>query len=214
MIRVNWLLAIGLTIAAFLASVALYNGLPESIPTHWNIRGEIDHYGSKQWALFSMPAAMLALMGLFAALPWLSPRRFEVGRFRPTYLYIMVVLVGLMGYIHSLMLYSAWSGQRSVARAMVGGIFLVFALTGNVLGKVRPNFYMGVRTPWTLASERVWNDTHRVTAWLFVCCGLIGFVIALTGFFVAAFALLLVLAAVPILYSLVLYKQYERRGEL
>ena len=88
----------------------------------------------------------------------------------------------------------AHDGQRRCRPgALVGGTFLFFALLGNVLGRVRRNFYIGVRVPWTLASERVWNDTHRVAAWLFVACGLAGFVIAVAGLpLVAAFAVLLV----------------------
>jgi uncharacterized membrane protein len=110
---------------------------------------------------------------------------------------------------------AANAGHIAMTRAMMGGLFLFFALLGNVMGRVRRNFYIGVRVPWTLASERVWNDTHRVAAWLFVACGLAGFLIVMTGLpMLAAFAVLSIAVVVPIVYSFVHYKQLERRGAL
>jgi uncharacterized membrane protein len=86
---------------------------------------------------------------------------------------------------------------------------------GSVMGRVRRNFYMGVRVPWTLASERVWNDTHRLAAWVWVACGLVGFGIIIAGLpFAVALALLIVALLVPVVYSFVHYKVLERRGAL
>jgi uncharacterized membrane protein len=201
MTRLAWPFAIGLTLAVFLASVWLYPALPERIPTHWGIRGEVDGYGSKSWALFLMPSTMAGMMVFFAVLPWLSPKRFEVDSFRPTYLFIMLVVMGLFAYIHGLMLYAARFGPTGVGKLLVGGIFLMLAL-------------MGVRTPWTLASERVWTDTHRLAAWLFVAAGLLGFLLCASGYMLAAFVLLITASLVPVAHSLWLYKRLERRGEL
>jgi uncharacterized membrane protein len=159
---------------------------------------------------------MIGLLGLFRMLPALSPRNFEVDSFRTTYLFIMVLIIGQMAYIQAVLLYALANGGRvDMNRALFGGLFLFFALLGNVLGRVRRNFYIGVRVPWTLASERVWNDTHRVAAWLFVACGLAGFLIVVAGLpLLAAFSVLGVAVVVPIVYAFVHYKQLERRGAL
>jgi len=94
-------------------------------------------------------------------------------------------------------------------------IFLFLALMGNVLGKVRRNFWIGVRTPWTLASEKVWNDTHRFAARLFVLVGLIGFFIILLGLPIyIAFIFLITATILTVLYSLVEYKHLEKHGQL
>ena len=86
---------------------------------------------------------------------------------------------------------------------------------GNVMGKVRKNFYIGVRVPWTLASDRVWNDTHRLAAWVMVAAGVIGFAMIVLGApIMAAFAVLIVSAFIPVIYSFVHYKSLERRGAL
>jgi uncharacterized membrane protein len=202
------------------ASVWLYPTPPERIPIHWNIEGKVDGYGSKHWAVFLMPAFMAGMLVLFYCLPALSPRHFEVDTFRSTYLYIMVLITALFAYIHLLTLYGTWKSvfqhqQYDIGRPLVAGIFLMFALLGNVLGKVRRNFYIGVRVPWTLASDRVWNDTHRLAAWVMVAAGLLGFVLAISGLnLIYAFVLLIGSAIIPIVYSFVHYKALERRGAL
>ena len=103
-----------------------------------------------------------------------------------TYLYIMVLVVGLFAYMDGVMLYVvhqtvAKQATVDLGRAFLAGLFLFFGLLGNVIGKVRRNFYIGVRVPWTLASDRVWNDTHRLAAWVWVAAGVIGFAMIVLG---------------------------------
>lgn len=218
MTRVYWAIAIALTLLAWGVSAAVYPQLPEKVPTHWNIRGEIDGYGAKQWAAFLSPAIMVALLGLFRLLPWLSPRSFEVDRFRTTYVWIAMLATALLAYIHALTLWAAFYQEFDVSRALVSGICIFFALLGNVLGKVRRNFWVGVRTPWTLASERVWIDTHRLAARLMTAAGVLGAAIALVASRIPAFAIpfgLIMLSALsPVIYSLIHYKRLQRRGEI
>ncbi|OYV81510.1 MAG: hypothetical protein B7Z73_18010 [Planctomycetia bacterium 21-64-5] len=216
MTRIYLWFSIGLTLAAWAAASIAYPSLPQQVPTHWNIHGQVDGYGDKSWATFLTPAVMLGLLALFRLLPWLSPRPFTLDTFRGTYEFVVVLVMGLMAYIHALMLWAAYAGPIDVGRALVGGLCLFFALIGNVLGKVRRNFFVGVRTPWTLASERVWIDTHRLAARLFVVAGLAGFVLCLTiggpVAFAGTLALIMIAAFAPAVYSLVHYKRLERQG--
>ncbi len=209
-----FLTGMALTAAALVLSVILYPSLPDRIPTHWNVHGEVDGFGAKSWATFLGPGLMAAMMILFRFLPWLSPRRFEVADAgRPTYLYIMVVIVLLIGYVHTVSLAAAMGWLIDVGRALVAGIFLFLALLGNVLGKVPRNFYVGIRTPWTLASERVWYATHRLAARILVLAGAAGFVLViLTGWFVVSFVLLIAALVIPVAYSLVYYKRLQRQN--
>jgi len=157
----------------------------------------------------------VGLMLLFAALPWLSPRHFEVDSFRSTYLYIMLVILGLMAYIQAMMVWAGLDGRSSTDKALLGGICLMLALLGNVLGKVQRNFYIGIRTPWTLANERVWYATHRFGAKTFVLGGLLAFVMVFAGAgFWFSFATIMAAALTPVVYSLVHYKRLERRGKV
>lgn len=214
MTRGYWMVGSGIVIAAWVATLVLYPGLPAKIPSHWDIHGRLDGYGPKE-VLFALPSVMVGMLILFLALPALSPRDFEVDAFRSTYLYIMNLVLGLFGYMHGLTLYAAMSNRIDVARWIVGGAFLFFASLGNVLGRVRRNFYIGVRVPWTLASERVWNDTHRVAAWSFTAAGLAGLALVAAGVPLAAsFAPMVVGLVVPVVYSFLHYKRLERRGAL
>lgn len=208
--------AVGLLVAAWVAALVAYSYLPERVPIHWNIRGEIDGYGHKTWAAFITPAAMVGLLVLFRLLPWLSPKQFTLETFHDTYEFAVALTMGLLAYIHAITLWAAWQGSVDLGRALMAGVCLFFVSLGNVLGKVRRNFFMGVRTPWTLASERVWIDTHRLAARLFVAAGLIGFVFCLLVggpiAFVTTMVLILSAALVPAGYSLVHYKRLERQG--
>jgi uncharacterized membrane protein len=209
--RSYWLFAAGLVLAALAFAAVLYPQLPATIPTHWNARGQVDGRGAKQWAAFALPALMAGMMGFFALLPWLSPRKFEVDGSRATYLFVMVLTVGLFGYIHALSLLAGLRGGMEVGRALVAGMMLFFAAMGNVMGKLRRNFYIGIRVPWTLASDRVWNDTHRLAAWLWVACGLVGFALALSGLpLYVSLAPTAVAALVPVGYAFLLSKRLER----
>jgi uncharacterized membrane protein len=215
MTRIYYVVAAVLVTAALGASMVFYPLLPETIPIHWDLHGQVDGYGHKAEALFLMPAIMVGMIGLFRILQWLSPRHFEVDSFRATYLYIMVLIVGFFGYFHGAILWSARSGTADPTRTLFVGIFLLLAFLGNVLGRVRRNFWIGVRTPWTLASERVWNDTHRMSARLFFGMGLLGAVAVFFGApVIAALVIFSMIIMVPVIYSLVLYKRLERRGEV
>lgn len=217
--RGYWIIAFILVAIAGGAPAWLYGSLPDQIPSHWNIRGEVDGYGGK-WTLFIFPVMMAGMLVMFYFLPALSPKHFEVDTSRSTYLYIMVLVVGLFAYMHGVMLYVihqtvAKEATIDLGRAFVAGMFLFFGLMGNVIGKVRKNFYIGIRVPWTLASDRVWNDTHRLAAWVWVAAGAIGFAMIVLGApLFAAIGVLVLSALIPVIYSFVHYKSLERRGAL
>lgn len=220
----RWLLvSILLTVLTFVGPLFLYYGRPdllrEQIPTHSNAAGELDQWTPRerilpQWLL--IPAMMTAFVLLTLALPWLSPKGFEIDRFRGTFFFVMTVAVTLFAYIQLLLVLGGIQGvQLDLTRCMLGGISLFFSLMGNRLGKVQRNFWMGVRTPWTLASETVWIQTHRLTAWLWTPGGLVLAILGFAGVSVWWWiAGMLLMALAPIFYSLWLYKRLEKQGRL
>jgi uncharacterized membrane protein len=219
MTRIYWIVAFVLFAASIALPAWLYPGLPDRIPTHWNIKGEVDGYGGK-WTLFMFPLMMVPMLLLFYFLPALSPRHFEVDEFRPTYLYIMDLVLGLFTFMQAILLYTVYQavhGDNSfdIGRGFFAGIFLFFGLMGNVLGKVRKNFYIGIRVPWTLASDRVWNDTHRLGAWVMVAAGVIGFLLTIFGAPLWVPVVVLVGSVlIPLVYSFVHYKALEKADQL
>lgn len=215
MSRNYYLVSLLATAIVAIAIVAAYPHLPDYVATHWNLHNQPNGYSAK-WFLFVLgPGFMVGMMLLMRALPWLSPKNFEVDAFRPTYLQIMVIIVCLMGYLALVVVWVGLGHAMNVGRAISGGLCLLFALLGNLMGKLRRNFYLGIRTPWAIANERVWNATHRFAAKVFVAAGLVGLILTwfgLDGW--PVFTVLLVAAFVPVVYSLAFYKGLERRGEL
>lgn len=227
----RWLIVcIVLTLLALGAPLYLYYARPDllkdPIPTHSNAAGEVDQWTPRerilpQWLL--LPGIMTALVLLSVLLPWLSPKGFEIDRFRGTFFFLMAVCVAMMGYIQLLFVMGGVQGvQLDLTRWLLGGLSLFFALLGNRLGKVQRNFWMGVRTPWTLASETVWIQTHRLTAWLWTAGGVLLAVLAFVGpslvpmmvCIILWIAGLLLMALSPVVYSLWLYKRLEKQGRL
>jgi uncharacterized membrane protein len=200
--------------AALVATAVLYPQMPARIPLHWNYHFEPDRYGPR-WVLYLFgPGFMALVMALTWLFPWLSPKRFEIDSFWSTYHRVMLLVFGMMAYSFAAMLWADCGRSIDMGRVISFGICLFFILIGNVMGKLRRNFYLGVRTPWTLASERVWNATHRFAAKTFVAGGLVGLVFSVVGLFLWAILATLVGALAPVVYSLVIYKQLERRGEI
>jgi uncharacterized membrane protein len=219
----RWLLlSMVLTLVALAAALYLFyvqpELLPAQVPVHWGVSGKPDHFVPRQQVLpylLIMPGVMAGFVVLTLVLPWLSPRQFTVDTFRSTYDYIMGLFVIMMGYLQGVILLASTGWQADIGKVMLGALCLFFVLLGNVLGKVQRNFWMGVRTPWTLASETVWIRTHRVAAYLFVGAGLLGIVAMLAGLhFLVVIPLILLAAFAPVIYSLVLYKRLEKQGRL
>ena len=214
MTRKVFLFEILMIAAALAATVVLYPHLPAQVPTHWNVHFQPYRFDPK-WTLYLYgPGFMAAVMGLTWLFPWLSPKRFQMDAFWSTYHQVMLLFFGMMAYLYAAMLWSDCGRAIDMGRAVLCGVCLFIVLFGNLLGKVRRNFYIGIRTPWTLASERVWNHTHRFAARITVATGLLGLALSIAGLYLTALFALLAGGLAPVVYSLVLYKQLERRGEI
>lgn len=208
------LLSCLLVLAALAAALLSYGQAPARIPTHWNLRGEVDGYGSRLM-LFAPAALMLAVAALWSVLPALSPRRFSVESFHDTYWQLGVIVVGMIAYFEALLLWTALGGEIGAGRALVAGLAIFLGLIGNLMGKVRRNFWIGIRTPWTLANERVWYATHRLAAKSMVVTAALALLAIALGMAPLAGVLLLAAGlAIPLVYSLLYYKRLERGGQL
>jgi uncharacterized membrane protein len=199
--------------ASLIASGALYSELPARIPTHWNVDGAADGWSAKPAGAFTLPG-VIALMLLFVVLgDWLSPARFKIARFRPTYNLLFVIVAALMAYIHAIMLAAALSTRPDFGRWLVSGILIAIGFLSSLLGKTQRNFWVGIRTPWTLASDAVWIRTHRFAAKLLSAVSAIAAALAIAGVPLAiCFALLMAGLAATVVHSFVVSKRLEAEG--
>ena len=173
MTKPSLLLCCLMILAAVLATAFYMPSLPASIPTHWDFAGHIDGYGGRG-TLWLMPAMMLGVLAMGALVPKMAGDKAAIASFAPTYSLIIIVALGVLGAVEALMLDSALHGGRDFPQSLPALIFVMLILMGNPMGKIRQNRYMGIRTPWTLASERVWFATHRLAGKLMVGSGLLG----------------------------------------
>lgn len=162
-------------ILMLLFSVYAWKNVPEGqkIPVHWGVDGQPDRYGTKLEGFFLMPAICLGLVGLFCGIPYIEPRQFNLAASRKAYTTIIVSCLLFMAVIHGVTILAAFGKKVEMNIIVPIGLGLLFLVIGNFMGKIRSNFFCGIRTPWTLSSELSWNKTHRLGGKLFMGLGLL-----------------------------------------
>lgn len=162
----------GLVLLSFILSIYFYPQVPEQMATHWNSQGEVDGYMSKLWGLFFMPLLITGLVIMFLVIPKIDPMKENIEKFRKHYDGFIVILVLFMVAVHLQIL--LWNiGIRISPNAVLPlGIGLLFYYTGILTENAERNWFIGIRTPWTLSSERVWKRTNRLGGKLFRIAGI------------------------------------------
>jgi immunity protein, SdpI family len=209
--RVNRLLlstAVLVTVSAIVAA-ALYHRLPDPMPVHFAYPSRPNGFAPRPVGAFLTPAFVALLGFVLAALPRISPKGYRIDRFLRVYEIVAITLLAVEAVDGMLGLYQALGHPMNVDRAGTVGLGVILLVLGNYLGKVTRNFFVGIRTPWTLADPEVWLRTHRVGG---VLCVLAGAVILIASFVgngspAVPIAVLLVLAVGLTAYSYVLYRR-------
>ncbi|MEA2999187.1 MAG: hypothetical protein QOK17_1020 [Sphingomonadales bacterium] len=210
LLTLSLLLAVGMAVLG--AAVASRAPAGLQLPVHWNIAGEADRYASKWTALMTAPGMTLLLAAFFWFLPALEPRERNLERSEGLYLSAWAALLIVMVAVEAVMLSAALHWGLRVYGIMTGAVGLTFVLIGNQLGKSRRMYLVGIRTPWTLASEEVWIKTHRLGGKLMVVGGLLLILTAFapipSGLRATLFAGgIAVMVGVPIVYSYWLWRR-------
>jgi len=177
--KLNWLEA-ALVLAPFLLVLAFWNQLPARVPIHWNLAGEIDRWSSKS-SILLMPLTSCATVALLHLIPWLDPKlrrkRSSTERMNTVLPIFRLLFATFFFFTFLLVLCASLGAFLSVGRIITTSVLLFLAGIGNYLGKLRPNYFIGLRTPWTLESGETWRATHRLGGRLFFF-GSIGLLLA------------------------------------
>lgn len=204
-----WLLLLG----SFLAGVWAYPHLPERVPIHWDLQGRPNGWGSPFWAAFGVPLLNLAVYVLMLISPLIDPKRANYARFTGFYRGLRWLIVAFMTAVYGAALAAGLGYSVDIALIVPLAVGLLWVYIGNSLGRVRFNYFVGIRTPWTLADETVWQRTHRLGGRLFVVTGLLT-VVALPFSRVASFWVLtggsLATVIGTLVYSAALYLRRSR----
>jgi len=206
------ILALIIIAAGVLLSLAVYPRLPEQVASHWNAADQVDGTMPRFWGAFIMPIISLVMLGLFLLIPVIDPLKANIAQFRRTFNLFIVLILAFMLYLHFLT--TLWNlGVQSfrMSTAMLPAMGLLFIFVGVMLRQAKRNFSIGIRTPWTLSSDRVWDKTHRLGAVLFVVSGIVA---ALGAFLPGPMSYWLVIGPVLVSTFVVLvYSYFLWRGE-
>jgi uncharacterized membrane protein len=206
-ISVKQLISLALIAAAFAFTAAVYDRLPERIPTHWNWKGEVDGWMPRTWGVFVIPLITTIIWGVFLVLPRISPKEFPITPFIAAYEWMSVGLVAFMVYMNALVLLVGLGYPVPMTPAVLAGMGGLFILIGGVLGKTTRNCFVGIRTAWTFANDEVWERTHRLGGKVFMAAGAATIVAGLLPN--GMWLILVALAAavlIPVVYSYYLYR--------
>jgi len=201
--------SVALVVLQFAVGFYLYPQMPERVAIHWGMSGEADGYGSRFLGLFLIPIFSVLLLPFMLALPRLDPSR-GIERFRGGYDWFVFGFLGYMAYVYGLSL--AWNlGWRfSFMRMLAPAMGALFVGIGVLMREARLNWFVGIRTPWTLSSEEVWDRTHERGSRLFMVSGAFTVLGALADGWLA-----LALILVPVMFTGIYliyysYSEYQR----
>jgi len=210
--RSKWL-APACIMAMLAFGAAVYSQLPDRVPSHWNIYGQVDGTVGRATAVLLLPAVALGIWLLLLAVPRIDPWRAAYASFAGTYQLIINAVVLFLALVHITTIGAALGWPVGVPQAIGAGTGLLFMVLGNEMGRLKPNWFAGIRTPWTLSDPDNWRHTHRFGGKVFFIAGLliaasslllpstISFVVIMTGALGAA--------ALSVGYSYIFWRQHS-----
>ena len=201
----------GFVVALVALAVTWYvwDQLPPRMATHWDAFGHVNGYSSRAFGGFLAPVLIVGLTLLFQVLPALDPRNANYPKFADTYWAIANAVVLFVGIVHLMVLAYGLGYPVAMTRVLPLGLGVLFIVLGNVLPRVEPNWFVGIRTPWTLSSDTVWRKTHRTGGWTFFlggCALVVEGVIPLGSLWPAMIVTMAAVVLIPVVQSYVLWK--------
>ncbi|MFH1412405.1 MAG: SdpI family protein [bacterium] len=210
--KTEWL-PIFFIIISIAASFYFYSHFPEEVVTHWNFRGEADGWSSKGFAAFFFPGLLAFMYLMFLFLPKIDPRGSKYKQFGKTYNIFKTIIIAFMAGIYFIVGLNGIGYDIEVGSYIPIGVGLLMIIMGNYMSKIKSNWFIGIRTPWTLSSESVWSKTHRFGGKIFMLGGLL---IALMPWVPGSFQLPLFILIIIIMvigsfgYSYFAYRKEEK----
>ncbi len=208
----NIAIGLGALLLAWAFSLWAYPELPERVATHWGVAGRVDGWSSKTVLVVVFPVVGCLLGLLFLALPKIDPRKKDVARHARTYWSVVNIVLVFMASIQVMLVGYNLGWPIDMPLLVPLGIGVLLLLVGNLMPRMRPNWFMGIRTSWTLSSEQVWRKTHRLGGYCFMAMGLLMVVAGFLGTpatFPYVLGVTIALALVPVFYSFFVWRSEQ-----
>ena len=200
-----------MTLIPILIGLLLWDQLPDPMPSHWNIHGEVDGWSSKTFSVFGVPALLLAIHWLCVFASTADPKSKD---YPQKMIYLVLWICPVLSLVLCSMVYATALGYGiNVEIIMPLLVGLMFIIVGNLLPKCRQSYTLGIKLPWTLHNEENWNKTHRLAGKLWVVGGIITMASALIGSFWILLSVLILMVAIPTIYSYWLYRKQAKAEE-
>lgn len=214
--RTAFWIILTLILIAVLSGVWLWDRLPLQMASHWNAADEVDGYTTRFWGVFLMPLVSLVLAVLFWAIPLIDPLRENVARFRGMFNTFIVIVIAFLLYLHFLTLVYNLGVHFRMSRLLLPAMGVLIYFAGELVRQAKRNWFIGIRTPWTLSDDRVWAETHRLGSILFKAAAGVIVVSAFLGEWEIWVVLgsLLIASLVPLVYSYLLFERYRREAPI
>lgn len=193
---------------------AFWNHFPAEIPTHFNQHGEPDNYSGKTFGLLLFPLVNVALYGMFKVLPYIDPSKKNYSIFSGSLKIIQLTIHTFMTFIFFVIALYALGVVVDTQKVVLYGVLTLLLILGNYMGTLRQNYFIGIRTPWTLADETVWVKTHRLAGklWVFATLIMMAIVAWLADPYPVFIGYVILIALVPSAYSYILFRKKEQTG--
>jgi uncharacterized membrane protein len=204
--------AISVIVASFVIGLASYQMMPEMMASHWGLEGNVNGYMPRFWGVFLVPAISAGLLGIFLAVPRIDPLKENVSKFIGYFEKFVVLILLFLFYVQALTLIWNLGYAFDIGQALAPAFAVLFYFIGVLTENSKRNWFVGIRTPWTLSSDIVWEKTNRMGGKLFKAMGdasLIG--IAFPGLWISLLiALIVAVVAFSYVYSYFEFKKVSR----
>ena len=212
--RLTSIIVLALIATALIAGALLWNQLPDQMASHWNVNDQVDGTMSKFWGVWMMPLVTLGMFGLFLLIPNIDPLKANIAKFRSTFNLFIALIVAFMLYMHGLtFVWNLGFQNFKMSAAMLPFLGILFIFIGYMLRQAKRNWFIGIRTPWTLSSDSVWDKTHQLGSILFMVSGAFAIFGGLFGGMIAFWLLFVPLIGSTlflVIYSYILYRDETR----
>ncbi|HOD59229.1 MAG TPA: SdpI family protein [Candidatus Syntrophosphaera sp.] len=211
-LRKSEIISLLIIMISFIIGISFYSLLPDKVASHWNARGEVDGYMSKFGGLFLMPIISLVLLLLFIIIPKIDPLKHNIEKFRKYFDGFIVLMMLFLFYLYILTILWNIGVRFNFVHLLVPIFSIFFYYCGILIQKAQRNWFIGIRTPWTLSNEQVWNKTHKIGGILFKIAG----IISLIGILLPEYALffvicpLIIASLFPVIYSYFAYQKLTK----
>jgi uncharacterized membrane protein len=207
--RKSEIIIFGIILLSFAIGIYYYPQMPEKLVSHWSSQGEVNGYTSKFWGLFLIPIISVGMLLLFILVPRIDPLKSNIQQFRKYYDRFVVLIIVFLFYLYLLTIFWNSGYPFNMITFLSPALAILFYYSGILIENAKRNWFIGIRTPWTLSSDKVWDKTHKIGGKLFKIAG----VVTLSAIFFQYFAIFIIVVPVIIasIYTVVYsYIEYQK----